>query len=248
MPPRRQNADDLAGYAQRGLPGVLPEAEPLPSETALNAAGTATMLDGGVLAQRRKEALAQLRGMLLDRHPDVDPDDWRVFVATVAPPYGHLPRAPGTSARAFGVMQAAQDCFPGLSATAALRRFREVQQSPTVRGLVADFRALELADLHEQRGMVREYLHGVMARGMTGALNLDPAIAPNEWARVSATIVAACKVLVDMDGLALKPDAVAGATASPDDDDDAPADQAALLQRVAAVAEDVRRRKVAATT
>ncbi len=246
MPPRRpQNADDLAGYAQRGLPGVLPEAEPLPSEMALNAAGTATVLDGGLLAQRRKEALAQLRGLLVDRHPDVDPDDWRVFVATVAPPYGHLPRAPGTSARAFGVMQAAQDCFPGLSPSAALRRFREVQQSPTVRGLVADFRALELADLHEQRGMVREFLHGVLSRGMKGALDLDPSVAPNEWARVSQTVVAACKVLVDMDGLALKPEQVADATATAADDD-APADQAALLQRVAAVAEDVRRRKVAA--
>ena len=142
MPPRRpQNADDLAGYAQRGLPGVLPEAEPLPSETALNSAGVVA-LDGGVLAARRREANAALRAMLVDRRPDVDPDDWRVFVATVAPPYGHLPRAPGTSARAFGVMQAAQDCFPGLSPSAALRRFREVQQSPTVRGLVADFRAL----------------------------------------------------------------------------------------------------------
>lgn len=240
VPIRRQtDADDLGGYAQRGLPGVLPEAEPLPSEV---------VLDGGTLSARRREALAALRAMLIDRHPDVDPEDWRVFAATVAPPYAHLPRAPGTPARAFGVMQAAKDCFPLLSPSQALVRFREAQQRPAVRALVADFRSLELADVHEQRGLVREALHASITRGTAALYGLDPASAPNEWARVSACVTAACKVLADMDALALRPDDVQATLAGggDGDDPDGNAAPAALLARVSAVAEDIKRRKAVA--
>lgn len=244
VPPRRPiiDADDLVGgYAQRGLPGVLPEAEALPSEV---------VLDGGVLSARRREALQQLREMLIDRHPDVDPEDWRVFAATVAPPYAHLPRAPGTPARAMGVMQAAKDCYPHLSPSAALRAFREAQQRPAVRALVADFRSLELADVHEQRGLVREALHASITRGTQALYLLDPSAAPNEWARVSACVTAASKVLADMDALALRPEevqAAAGAGGSGGGDpDDCGAAPAALLARVSAVAEDMKRRKVGA--
>lgn len=180
------------GNDQRALPGVLGEETPLPSEQVLR---------GDLLSERRRQALAELRALLVERHPDVDPDEWRVFVATVAPPYGHLPRAPGTPARAFGVMQAAKDCFPLLSASAALARFREVQSSAKVRALVADFRSLELADLHEQRGMVREALHASIARGTNALYLVDPTAAPSEWAKLSACVTAACKVLSDMDGL-----------------------------------------------
>lgn len=223
-----------------GLPDVLPECEPLPSEVAL---------DGGVLSERRREALAQLRAMLLDRHPDVDPEDWRVFAATVAPPYGHLPRAPGTAARAFGVMQMAKDCFPHLSPSAALRSFREAQQRPAVRRLIADFRALELADLHEQRGLVREALHASITRGTQALYLLDPAASPNEWARVSACVTAAVKVLTDLDALAVRPDEAAAAQAAtgldPATDEAEDAAPSALLARVAQVAEDLKRRKPA---
>ena len=181
-----------AGNDQRALPGVLGEETPLPSEQVLR---------GDLLSERRRQALAELRVLLVERHPDVDPDEWRVFVATVAPPYGHLPRAPGTPARAFGVMQAAKDCFPLLSASAALARFREVQSSLKVRTLVADFRSLEIADVHEQRGMVREALHATIARGTNALYLIDPTAAPNEWSKLSACVTAACKVLSDMDGL-----------------------------------------------
>jgi hypothetical protein len=227
------------GYAQRGLPGVLLEADPLPSEV---------VLDGGALSARRREALRGLREMLIDRHPDVDPEDWRVFAATVAPPYAHLPRAPGTAAKSLGVMQAAKDCFPHLSPSAALKSFRDAQQRPAVRALVADFRSLELADLHEQRGLVREALHASITRGAAALYGLDPSSAPNEWARVSACVTAACKVLADMDALAVRPEETAllvggGGSDDPDDNGTAPA---TLLARVSAVAEDIKRRKVAA--
>lgn len=232
-PVPQYNPSDGVGPVQAGLPGVLPEEAPLTSEVAL---------DGGILSARRREALAQLRSLLIDRHPDVDPDEWRVFVATVAPPYGHLPRAPGTPARALGAMQAARDCFPGLSPSAALRRFREVQATPKVRGLIADFRSLELADLADQRGLVREALHATITRGTQALYLLDPAANPNEWSKVSACVVAATKVLVEMDGLS-QSESVDVATAVVDGnggDDDA--DGATLAAKVSRVAADLRAR------
>lgn len=235
-PVPRYNPSDGVGPVQAGLPGVLPEEAPLTSEVAL---------DGGILSARRREALAQLRSLLVDRHPDVDPDEWRVFVATVAPPYGHLPRAPGTPARALGAMQAARDCFPGLSPSAALRRFREVQATPKVRGLIADFRSLELADLADQRGLVREALHATITRGTQALYLLDPSANPNEWAKVSACVVAATKVLVEMDGLSRSEsvDVATAMTAVVDGnggDDDA--DGATLAAKVSRVAADLRAR------
>lgn len=226
MPLRRGIAGD-----QRGLPDVLDEAAPLPSEVAI---------DGGMLTARRREALAELRGLLLDRPRDIDPEDWRVCVATLAPPAAHLPRSPGTAAKSMGVMQAALECFPGYSPTHALRKFREAQERPVVKRFLADFRALELADVQEQRGMVREALHATIVRGTAALYRLDPEA--QEWAKVSACVTAACKVLTDMDALALRPDDFPKADA--DEQDETAGGVAEVVRaKIGAVAADLRRRK-----
>lgn len=179
-------------WQQRGFPDILPEEAPLPSEVVLG---------GGLLQARRREALERLRELHVDRPEDIAPEEWRVILATLAPPTGHLPRSPGTAAKMHGVLQAARECFPLLSATAAVAKFREVQARPVVREYVANIRALEMLDVVEQRGMVRETLHAVMARGTEAVYQIDPAVAPVEWSKVAASTVAAAKTLVDLDGL-----------------------------------------------
>jgi hypothetical protein len=222
------------GPVQPGLPGVLLEEAPLPSEV---------VLDGGILARRLREALAAKRAMLLERDETCTPEEWRVVCATLAPPQAHLGRVPGSPARSMGAMQAARDCFPGLPATTALRRFRETQALPHVATIVAEFRAMELLDVQEQRGMVREALHATIVRGASALHRLDPEAAPNEWARVSACVTAACKVLADMDALALRAEEVAAVTSKPaaeQDDGDA---ARALAEKVGRVAADLRARR-----
>jgi hypothetical protein len=179
-------------WRQRGFPEILPEEAPLPSEVVLS---------GGLLQERRRQALASLRELHVDRPDGIAPEEWRVIVAELAPPTGHLPRAPGTAAKAHGRLQAARECFPLLSATAAVAKFLEVLARPAVRAYIADVRALEMLDVLEQRGLVREALHGVITRGTEGVYRVDPAAAPVEWAKVAASTVMAAKVLVDMDGL-----------------------------------------------
>lgn len=226
---------------QQGFPDILTEEAPLASEVALS---------GGVLTARLREANAALRAMLFDGRPDdIDPEHWRVVCAHLAAPAAHLPRAPGTPAKVLSATQRAKDCFPGLSVPAALRRYREALDDPAVRKFIADFRALEAADILEQRGKVRECLHAVLDRG-TAALMAPPeeggisaAIAPNEWARVAATVVGACKVLVDMDALGQRPEELAVTTTATEAEADA---TPAVMQRVAVVAEDMRRRRAAA--
>lgn len=228
---------------QVGFSAILPEEAPLASEV---------MLSGGVLHARLREANAALRSILFDGRPDdITPEEWRVVTAHLISPTAHLPRAPGTSARMLSTTQRARDCFPMLSVPAALRRYREVLDAPAVRRFIADFRALELTDALEQRGKVRENLHVIIDRG-TAALaaapedgGLSPALAPNEWARVAATVTAACKVLVDLDGLAVRPEETAALVAPLPPEEDA-SDQDALLARVATVAEDMQRRRAAA--
>lgn len=227
---------------QQGFPDILTEEAPLASEVVLS---------GGVLSARMREANAALRSMLFDGRPDdIAPEHWRVVCAHLAAPAAHLPRAPGTPAKVLSATQRAKDCFPGLSVPAALRRYREALEDPAVRKFIADFRALEAADILEQRGKVRECLHAVLDRGTAALMTpmedggLSPAAAPNEWARVAATVVGACKVLVDMDALAQRPEETA-LTVPAEDADDA-ATPAAVLQRVAVVAEDMRRRKATA--
>lgn len=226
------------GGEQRGLPGVLPEEAALPSEV---------VLDGGALDRRRREAYAQLRALLVDRPADIPPEEWRVVVATLAPPTAHLPRAPGTPAKAHGVLQAARECFPGLSPSAAVRRFREVQERPAVKAFIADIRALEMLDIVDQRGMVREWLH---ATGSGAALLYDAELRanPGEWAKVAAAVTAAAKVLVDMDALRQRPEDVAaaagaGGSATGDADaDDAASLAASIAAKVGRVAKDLQAR------
>lgn len=221
---------DGDGPVQPGLPGILQEEAPLPSEVVIS---------GGVLARRQREALSQIRGLLLERPEDVSPEEWRVVTARLAPPSGHLGRATGTAAGRWSLIQAARECFPGLSPTAAVKRFREVEQRPAVRKALADIRALELADLFEQRGMCREALHASIAAA--GLLyDADLLANPDQWAKVSACVTAATKVLVDMDGLRARPEDAQPTTDAPDDSADVGATLRAKAERVMA---DLRARK-----
>jgi hypothetical protein len=219
---------------QMGFVGVLPEEAPLPSEV---------VLDGGILDRRRREAVRALRELLVHRPPEIPPEEWRVVVATLASPVAHLPRVAGGPARMLGALTVAKECFPGLAPTTALRHFREVQERPAVRSFLADFRALELADIMDQRAMVREALHATIRFGADALHKIDPTASPNEWAKISACNVAACKVLTDMDRLALQPaeiEALRGPALT--DEDDAGA-AAALEAKLRPVLADVRARR-----
>lgn len=229
VPPSRPD------YAQMALPDVLPEAERLPSEV---------VLDGGLLSQRRREALGALRALLVDRPEDIAPDEWRVAVAHLAPPAAHLGRAPGSAAGRYSQAQAARECFPGLSLSAAVARLREVLRRPHVARFVADLRALEMLDVLDQRGTVREALHATLSGA--GLLH-DPNLRanPSEWARVSACVTAASKVLMDLDALALRPEDVAKHEA-PAEETDAETDSRAaeaLAAKVGRVAADLGKRR-----
>ena len=221
------------GPVQPGLPGVLPEEAPLPSEV---------VLDGGVLDRRRREALGALRATLLDRPADIAPDEWRVVVATLAPPAAHLGRAPGTAAGRYSAVQAAKECFPALSPTAAVKRFREIQARPAVRAFVADMRALEMLDVFEQRGPVRERLWSMirLADHIDPQVAVDPEMGGNHC-KAAMVAVSAMKLLIDMDGLKVTPDeAGAGESDQPDDSADVGASLRAKAERVIA---DLRARK-----
>lgn len=234
MPPFAYDPDG-PGAQQPGLPGFLPEEDPLPSEVVLS---------GGILDRRRREARAALCGLLLDRPPDLPPEEWRVVVATLASPTASFGRVPGSPAKTLAAVQVARQCFPGLHPSTALRRFKEVQDRPSVRAFLADFRALELADILEQRAMVREALHATIRRGAEALHSdgLDPATAPNEWARVSACTTAACKVLTDMDRLALQPEEVEAGRGKAEDVEDASVGDA-LAAKLRPVLADVKARR-----
>jgi hypothetical protein len=233
VPLRRDLDDD--GPVQPGLPGVLPEEAPLPSEV---------VLDGGTLDRRRREALAAIRASLLERPDGFEPEEWRVVVATLAPPTAHLGRRPGTAAARYGVVQTARDCFPHLGATQAVARFREAQGRPHVAAFVADMRALELIDVLDQRGPVRERLWQLirLADAVDPAVAVDPDAGSNH-VRAAAVAVQAIKVLVDMDALHVTPAEVAALSTTATSRDD---DVSGLPDKVAAVArvaEDLRARR-----
>lgn len=234
MPPLLYDPDG-PGPAQPGLPGMFREEAPLTSEV---------VLDGGLLDQHRRQALAALRELLHDRPPDITPEEWRVVVATLAAPVGHLGRVPGSAARTSGIVKAARECFPGVAATTAVRRFREAQDRPAVRRFIADLRALELADALEQRALVREALTTILAKGTEALHGLDAASAPSEWAKVSAAMVTAAKVLSDMDGLAVRPEEAAEARVGTVDTEaeDVTVGEA-LAAKLAPVLADVRARR-----
>lgn len=225
---------------QRGFVDILPEEAPLPSEAVLS---------GGVLVARLREANAALRAALFDGRPnDIEPEHWRVVCAHLAAPAAALPRAPGTPAKMLSQTQRARDCFPGMSVPAALKAYRAALDAPAVRKFIADFRALEATDIAEQRGKVREAYHAIIDRGTPALYSIDPSAAPNEWAKVASAVGAACKCLVDMDALAARPEdhAITTTATAPDDDGTGGAAPAAILARVAVVAEDLKRRRVTA--
>lgn len=200
--------------------------EPLPSQEVLT---------GQVLSDRRREARARLREALGACPDGFSSEEWAVVLATLAPP-GDL----GPSGRVDRARQA-RDCFPGLTAPAALRAWLEVSARPHVAGVVADFRALEAVDVLAQREAIREVLGSVLQLG-ADLVDLR-AVDPHGAARCGAEAVAAAKVLIDLDDLRVKrtvdgesgdaPRTAAAAIGDP---------LAELRSRVALVAEDVRRR------
>lgn len=172
---------------QRGLPGVAAEEARLPSEQVLR---------GDLLTERRREALAGLRRVLGERPEGFAVDEWRVVLATLAPVSGGgLAGAAARTARAA----MARECFPGLPAPAALRRLLEVSALPHVAEVIADFRALEMADILEQRSMLREVLYGVLGlgEGLKDLMEADPCAC----AKMASAVVQAAKALMDLDGL-----------------------------------------------
>lgn len=217
------------GGRQAGLPGIDPD-ERLPSEQALT---------GEVLADRRREAMTRVREALGARPEGYAREEWAVVLATLAPEHALGPRGRVDRARQ------ARECFPGLSAPAALRAWLEVSARPHVASVIADFRALEAVDVLTQRETIREAMTNVLMLGMDvlDLRSFDPAGA----AKCGAAAAAAAKVLIDLDGLrAAKPEAdtaettARGAAAQRSLSED-PLE--ALARKVAAVAEDVQRRR-----
>lgn len=215
--------------AQIGIPDVLDEEAPLASE----------VVDGGVLSRRRKEALGALRAEFVDRPPDISPEEWRVAVAILAPPDGHIGRVPGSAGGRLGKIRRARECFPMLSPSGALQRFDEVARRPAVVEFLARIRSLELLDVIEQRAMVREVLHLALSKA---SMLDDPALCatPSEWAKVASAIALHAKILIDLDGLATKPGENERALAPAEDDAGAGPDVTAKIQRVA---DDLRARR-----
>lgn len=211
---------------------MLPEEAPLPSEV---------VLDGGVLDRRRREALAALRATLVDRPDEFAPDEWRVVVATLAPPAAHLGRAPGAGAGRYGLVQVARDCYPALSASQAVARFRETQRRPHVATFVADLRALELLDVLDQRGPVRERLWAMIR--MADVVDPKAAVDPEfGGGHIKAAMVAttAMKLLIEMDGLAIRAEELtAGDDSAGDGEAEAAASAAEKVRRIGA---DLRQR------
>lgn len=181
---------------QRGLPGVAKEEAALPSEAATGA------VSGEILADRRGEAMGKLRAMLGGCPEGFTPEEWRVVVAAFAPaPCG----APGTTSARAELLGRATACFPGHPAPVAARLYREALARPHVAAALDELRALELLDVVEQRGLVRESLHAAL--GLREALTVDLATEdPSGAAKLALAVVAAAKALMDLDGLRARPD------------------------------------------
>lgn len=179
---------------QRGLPGVAPEEAALPSEAVLN---------GELLADRRREALVALRAALGASPEGFEPAEWRVVVAALAP--APASGGVGTASARAELVARASACFPGHAPPAAARLFREVLARPHVAAVVADFRALEMLDVQAQRGWVRESLSAI--RDLWAVITPALAVAdPSGTARLASAIVQANKALMDLDGLRARAD------------------------------------------
>ena len=190
---------------QRGLSGIAPEEDPLPSEAVTVPhvpPGVQAAVSGELLAERRRESLGRLRALLGDRPDGFTPEEWRVVGAAFAPaPEG----APGTTSARAELLSRALACFPGHPPAAAARLYREALARPHVAGLLGELRAVEMLDVVEQRAHVRESLHAAL--GLRDALTVDLAVVdPSGCAKLTLAVVAAAKALMDLDGLRARPD------------------------------------------
>ncbi len=153
-------------------------------------------------AHARRSASARAFRALLGERPDgFSLGEWRAVLHSLSPevdPAAGL-AAPGSTSARQARLAAARDCFPAVPPTTALRLFREAQQAPHVVAFIADFRALELADVVDQRAIARECLLGIIATEPLPSLSI---IDPKAWSAMSLARVAAVKMLVAMDGLA----------------------------------------------
>ena len=190
VPLRREDA------VQHGLPGVLAEEAPLPSERVLS---------GELMGARRREAFDGMRRALGDRPEGFTREEFSVAVSLLCPP--HLP--PGTAGARGSLAYRARECFPGYDGPAAVRAYCEHRDRPHVKALVADMRALEGLDVLAQRGMWREYL------GLAGAavaerlrppvgMTLQDHVAcfeASDLAKLAASMAALTKMAADFDAL-----------------------------------------------
>lgn len=187
--PRAVHALPVTSGVQRGLPGVVREEAPLPSEVVVS---------GVLLADRRREAHARVREMMGDCPEGFEDAEWLVLKAAYAP--APVDGIPGTASARAELLARARACFPACSPPEAARLYREALARPHVAAALADLRALEMLDVQEQRGLVREALAASLR--LAEALTPDLALAdPSGAAKLSLAVTAAAKALVDLDGL-----------------------------------------------
>lgn len=215
---------------QRGLPGVLPEDDPLPSEVVAR---------GGDLSRRRREARAALVAALGEVPEGFTASEWRVVQGALTPD----PATPGSASSRAALLHRAREAFPGADARAAVRLYREALDRPHVREAIDAVRSLEALDVLEQRGLVRDALRRVLAlaEALDPTMAKDPDLGPQQ-ARIAAAVTAAAKVLVDMDGLRGTPATDVRDGGQPPDEDAAHDPAAAIGERVFRVAQDLARR------
>ncbi len=184
------------GGVQRGLPGVMPEEAPLPSEQVLS---------GELLNERHREALGKMREHLGECPEGFEHSEWRVAAALLSPPAVETGGVGHRNNRA----RIARECFPGRSTPAALRAFLDASVRPHVVQFVNDFRALEMLDVFAQRALWRDRLDLAGAflaermrppKGMTMQEHVS-AMEPSDAAKLSAAMAAVSKSAMDLDGL-----------------------------------------------
>ncbi len=188
---------------------------------------------------RRSASARAFRALLGDQPDGFTRGEWRTVLHSLAPEVDSASglAAPGSTSARQARLAAARDCFPAVPPTTALRFFREAQQAPHVVAFIADFRALELADVVDQRAIARECLLGIISTEPLPNLSI---IDPKAWSAMSLARVAAVKMLVTMDGLAASVPADAAqaaqqAAVASAGDDPAAALRARLMQALSAV-------------
>ena len=188
---------------------------------------------------RRATSARSFRALLGDRPEGFTRGEWRTVLHSLAPEVDPAagPAPPGSARAREARLAAARDCFPAVPPTTALRLFREAQQAPHVVAFISGFRALELADVVDQRAIARETLLRIIGTEPLPSLSI---MDPRAWAAMSLAQVAAVKALVAMDGLSasLPADAAQAAqqaAATSAGDDPAAALRLRLVQALSAV-------------